>query len=70
MLTKFVLFSLLHLVAVGLSVPSPVPSLPQLTPGELGQLIEALPPAHLDDWKTAVLKAKSERGRSLDGNCA
>ena len=49
-------------MAVGLPSPSPVPSLPQLTPGELGHLIKALPPAHLVDWKTAAIKAKCERG--------
>ena len=56
------LHSLLHLVAVGLRAPSPVPSLRQLTLGELGHLIKALPPAHLDDWKAAILEANSERG--------
>jgi len=62
MLTKTVLCSLLHLVAVGLPVPSPVPSLPQLKPAALRSLIKALPPAHLFDWKAAANKAKSERG--------
>jgi len=57
-----VLHSLLHLVAVGLRVPSPVLSLRQLTLGELGPLIKALPVAQLDDWMEALLKAKSERG--------
>jgi len=40
----------------------PSPSLPQLTSGEIGQLIAALPSAYLDDWKAAALKAKSEQG--------
>ena len=50
----------LLLVAVGLRVPSPVPSL--LEPAALHSLIKALPPAQMDDWRAAVLKAKSERG--------
>jgi hypothetical protein len=57
-----VLHSLLHLVAVGLRVPSPVPSLPQNEPEALHSLINALPTAQPDDWTAAVRKAFSERG--------
>jgi len=56
------LLSLLHLVAVGLLVPIPVSSLPQLEPAALGHLIKALPPAHLVDWKSAANNANSKRG--------
>jgi len=44
-----VLLSLLHLVAVGLPVPSPVPGLPQLEPAVLGPLIK---PCHQLNWLT------------------
>ena len=61
-LTETVLHSLLNLVAVGLRVPSPVPSLPQNEPATLHSLIKGLPTAQPDDWTEEVRKSFSERG--------
>ena len=61
-LTETVLHSLLNLVAVGLRVPSPVPSLPQNEPAALHSRIEALLTAQPDEWTEEVRKSFSERG--------